>query len=178
MHTYRKVINLPSSPSFSVWKPQHLKHFWIVSGVTESHGFFIQVIAWRTSIFFKISDAHYSLCISITVIMFCSCNLRNFCLVAWIMPWSTGCNTHVMFGGKNWSFTLLYSTVGWDDALSKNTNTFLFQMPSYGLTSSTRFQILLMSFKHFCFNITLQIIVLFWYLWSSVGFHISILLMA
>ena len=41
------------------------------------------------------------------------------------MPWSIGCNTDVVFGGKNWSFTLLYSTVGWDDALSKN-NIFLF----------------------------------------------------
>ena len=36
------------------------------------------------------------------------------------------CNTDVVFGGKNWSFTLLYSTVGWDEALSKNKNIFLF----------------------------------------------------
>ena len=126
LYRYRKEINLPSSPSFSLWKPHRLKRFWIVSGLTESHAFFIQVIAWRTSIFFEISDERFSLCISIMVIMLHSCNLRNYRLVAWIMPWYMGCNPDVVFGGNNWSFTLLYWTVGWDDTLSKNNNIFLF----------------------------------------------------
>ena len=137
--------------------------------------FFIQVIAWRRSIFFKISDAHFSLCISLTVIMFCSCNLRNFHLVAWIMSWSMGCNIDVAFGGKNWSFTLLYSTVEYDEACPRIAISFSFQMASYGLTSSIRFQILLMSSKHFCLNNTLQIIDIIWCFWSSLGLHVSIL---
>ena len=76
------------------------------------------------------------------------------------MPWSMGCNTDVVFGGKNWSFTLLYSTVGWDEALSKNKNIFHFSnaiLPlNFNLVSNTPDVI-----QAFFWNNTLQIIDLF-----------------